>query len=215
MMYILENKIPVPAQSNDDYGQWFNTPGNRRVAETTVGDSVVSTVFLGIDHRFGETHQPQFFETMIFGGVRHEEMYRYATWDEAEAGHWGVVELLRYERAKKLRTQGLKYFQIAERIGVSRGSVSYLINKNFEPSVKLYTKYSLTFGELETVKLLALGHSNYVIGDLLKVSCKTIESRIQRIYRKLGIENNRYICKRNVAANMLREYFDLVTELSQ
>jgi hypothetical protein len=95
MMYILENKIPVPAQSNQHYSQWFNTPGNRRVAETIVGDYIVSTVFLGIDHRFSDKGKPQFFETRIFGGVRHEEMYRYATWDEAEAGHRRIVELLR------------------------------------------------------------------------------------------------------------------------
>jgi hypothetical protein len=53
----------------------------------------VSTVFLGIDHSFG-FHKPLWFETMIFGGKRDGEQYRYETWEEAEANHWKLVKKL-------------------------------------------------------------------------------------------------------------------------
>jgi hypothetical protein len=52
----------------------------------------VSTVFLGLDHSFGEG-PPQLFETMIFGGEHDEYQERYSTWDEAEAGHKKACKL--------------------------------------------------------------------------------------------------------------------------
>ena len=68
---------------------------DRVVGKTTIGDAEVSTVFLGMDHRFGEG-PPLLFETMIFGGEHDEEMWRYSTWDEAKAGHSHVVSLLEH-----------------------------------------------------------------------------------------------------------------------
>ena len=67
---------------------------DRIVAQENVGEVRVSTVFLGIDHNFGEG-EPLLFETMIFGGERDEEQYRYATWDEAEKNHKTIVEELK------------------------------------------------------------------------------------------------------------------------
>lgn len=52
----------------------------------------VSTVFLGIDHNFGDG-APLLFETMIFGGKHNEYQRRYATWTEAEAGHKHAVSI--------------------------------------------------------------------------------------------------------------------------
>lgn len=54
----------------------------------------VSTVFLGLDHGFGGG-VPILFETMIFGGKHDERMFRYATWAEAERGHWQACKLAR------------------------------------------------------------------------------------------------------------------------
>lgn len=53
----------------------------------------VSTVFLGLDHSFGEG-PPVLFETMVFGGKHNEEQWRYCTWDQAEVGHRQVVALV-------------------------------------------------------------------------------------------------------------------------
>ena len=69
--------------------------GDRHVAKTEVGDASVSTVFLVIDHQFGDG-PPILFETMVFGGDRADEnQWRYLTWDEAAAGHDAVVSALR------------------------------------------------------------------------------------------------------------------------
>jgi hypothetical protein len=66
----------------------------RRVAWTEIDDGFVSTVWLGLDHGFGEG-PPLIFETMI---VRRGEWLdfceRYATEDEAIAGHATALEWL-------------------------------------------------------------------------------------------------------------------------
>jgi hypothetical protein len=56
-------------------------------------DVTVSTVFLGLDHNWGDG-PPILFETMIFGGERDEYQERYSTWGEAEEGHQRAIELV-------------------------------------------------------------------------------------------------------------------------
>jgi hypothetical protein len=80
----------------------------RRVARTQIGPEVhVSTVFLGLDHQHGVGGPPILFETMIFG-LEEEEDYqeRYATWDEAEAGHARAVDYARAALAQRSGTPG-------------------------------------------------------------------------------------------------------------
>jgi hypothetical protein len=89
--YILdENGSPIRA-SLWDWAFWFETH-SRRVAETTVDDVWISTVFLGLDHSWGEG-PPLIFETMVFGEhcALHGEMDRYTTWKQAEEGHAAMV----------------------------------------------------------------------------------------------------------------------------
>lgn len=57
-----------------------------------VGEILVSTVFLGLDHNFGGKGPPVLFETMVFGGPLDEEQERYCTREEALAGHAAMVE---------------------------------------------------------------------------------------------------------------------------
>ena len=95
--YILDGKTPVVCDDLDEFGRWFATDNDkRRVAETTIGDYWVSTVFLGFDHNWGDG-APVLFETMIFpsGIMGAEYQERYCTWDEAEAGHQRAVEYMR------------------------------------------------------------------------------------------------------------------------
>ncbi len=56
----------------------------------------VSTVFLVINHQYGDG-PPLIFETMIFihGSSHDEYMQRYSTEDEAVAGHRYIVDTLR------------------------------------------------------------------------------------------------------------------------
>ncbi len=84
--YILEGKKPKLVEDMVEWGIWFES-AKRHVAETTLPNGVsVSTVFLGLDHSFGDG-EPILFETMIFGGKHGDYQERYSTWEEAEAGH--------------------------------------------------------------------------------------------------------------------------------
>ena len=92
--YILEGRQPKPVADVLVWAQWFEST-NRVVAQTQVGELWVSTVFLGLDHSFGHG-PPVLFETMVFRGRdgAGEDMWRYSTYDEAEAGHAKVVRRL-------------------------------------------------------------------------------------------------------------------------
>lgn len=91
--YVLDGKVPVREPNLMVWGVWMEVV-DRHVGWTRLEDGrVVSTVFLGLDHAFG-CGPPVLFETMVRlpeGGWK-DVCERYTTWDEAEAGHWAVVE---------------------------------------------------------------------------------------------------------------------------
>lgn len=91
--YILDGKTPVVVPTLDAWGEWMQT-ANRRVNLTAVEPGVeVITSFLGMDHAW-DGGPPLLFETMVFGGPHDGEQWRYSTWDEAEAGHQKVVDMV-------------------------------------------------------------------------------------------------------------------------
>ena len=72
--------------------EWSQKVGEqKRIAHTQIGDVSVSTIFLGMDHSFGDG-QGLFFETMVFGGPLDEDMDRYATREMAIKGHAAMVK---------------------------------------------------------------------------------------------------------------------------
>lgn len=88
--YILQGHTPV-AVPMQQWASWLEADvRHRRIAATSVGGSWVSTVFLGLDHNFGEG-PPLLFETMVFEGPLDQRMQRYSTWEEAERGHYEMV----------------------------------------------------------------------------------------------------------------------------
>lgn len=90
--FILEDRQAIPAAVMT-WAIWLERSDNGRiVAKTQVGDSEISTVFLGLDHQFIVGGPPLIFETMVFGGLLDGEEERYSTWEQAEAGHKDVVE---------------------------------------------------------------------------------------------------------------------------
>ena len=121
--YILDGKTPVEEPDLIKWGKWFEEHDNRRVAVTYIPESIIlgwisgllallgrlcrrprkqrdceimiSTVFLGIDHRFGDEGEPILFETMIFGGEHDEYQIRCSTWEQAEANHEIAVRKVR------------------------------------------------------------------------------------------------------------------------
>lgn len=54
----------------------------------------MSTVFLGIDHAFGDG-PPLLYETLVFCGALDDEMERSSTREDAIAGHHAMVERVR------------------------------------------------------------------------------------------------------------------------
>lgn len=81
----------------DDVMAWaalYEVDDYRRVAFDEVGDAAVSTVWVGLDMRFWPGSPPMIFETMIFGGDHDGAQWRWATEEQARAGHQRVVQRL-------------------------------------------------------------------------------------------------------------------------
>jgi hypothetical protein len=92
--YILVNGKPTEEPDFIKFGRWFET-ADRKVDYTKVEGHVVSTVFLGIDHGFGEG-KPVLFETMIFGDGEYDQFgWRWHTMGEAKNGHHAIVDALK------------------------------------------------------------------------------------------------------------------------
>jgi hypothetical protein len=97
--YILDGKTLVPV-SKDEWADWFGTnPSERRVGRDEVGNLLVSTVFLGLNHRqhWDGKGPPLLFETMVLGRDWIEVWCeRTSTWDEAAESHKrGIAEAIR------------------------------------------------------------------------------------------------------------------------
>jgi transcriptional regulator len=94
LYYTLKNKKVVPC---DDAIEWAKSLTKTKiiVKQETINGDYISTVFLGIDHGWGE--ELLVFETMIFS--EHEEISeyqkRYSTWEQAEVGHKEAVDLVK------------------------------------------------------------------------------------------------------------------------
>jgi hypothetical protein len=106
--YVLVGRTPI-AVNLLTWARWLEKAENRRIAYTVVNDDprvTVSTIFLGLDHNFGQSDEPVLFETvafvpvdqMILGRLYHSgthEQRRYCTYAQAEAGHAEVCAQMR------------------------------------------------------------------------------------------------------------------------
>ena len=81
--------------SRSEWTALFEDLDARQVAQTELDGARVSTVWLGLDHRFGGDGPPLIYETMIFGGPFDEQAWRWPNRDAALAGHDQAVELAR------------------------------------------------------------------------------------------------------------------------
>ncbi len=78
------------------YGEWSELAnGDRRVSKTTGDAYRVSTVYVGLEYGDNDKGRPLIYETMVFPNNSRSEVdcRRYATREEAEAGHSELVEL--------------------------------------------------------------------------------------------------------------------------
>src|SRR5260221_8396490 len=88
-----------PVKSFQEWAQWMEN-ASRHICYDEVSGFIVSTVFLGVNHRFYVKGKPLWFETMVFrqdaAGLRKPTQdygqFRYSTIEEARAGHKAAVE---------------------------------------------------------------------------------------------------------------------------
>ncbi len=109
--YILIGHEVLQVDDVLDFARWFET-AERRVRVSQVGPYCVSTVFLGLDHRFGGNGPPVLFETMVyiampdeirlpFNNVIHldhsflDHQLRCCTWGEAEVQHREMIDVVK------------------------------------------------------------------------------------------------------------------------
>ncbi len=96
-MYILVDHIPVRTNNFKEWNDYFDFT-DRVVKKEKIATGIeVSTVFLGIDHRFGKG-TPLVFETMIFSYNPKDDLDGYktrcSTWEEAEEMHKVACKLV-------------------------------------------------------------------------------------------------------------------------
>ncbi len=106
-----ENGEPKVCDNLMEWANWFETT-DRHIAKNDIGAPAwkfwlgkilkikrwepiyISTVFLGLDHSFGEG-PPLLFETMVFGGEHDQDQRRYSTKKDAIEGHEEIVKMCR------------------------------------------------------------------------------------------------------------------------
>ncbi len=95
--YILDaNNKPIYCKALLLWAEFMKKADVRTVAKTRIKEVEISTVFLGLDHNYlSPDGPPILYETMVFGGEHDQDMERYATREEAEAGHKRMVEKLK------------------------------------------------------------------------------------------------------------------------
>ena len=82
------------------WAMWFERHGNRILQQDTIGDVLVSTVFLALDADLLGLGPPLLWETMIFRGGGEFDSYqqRYHSQEAALKGHAEAVAMVRSKR---------------------------------------------------------------------------------------------------------------------
>jgi hypothetical protein len=101
--YVLDENHHTVEVGMKEWARSLEVTSNRIVDYTEIASEThVSTVFLGIDHRFFGQGPPILFETMIFGGPLDGSQWRYSSWDDAQAGHKAAVRKAREAIGQKV-----------------------------------------------------------------------------------------------------------------
>lgn len=96
VFYIIgDDGAVITTSSVKEWVKWFETH-DRTIALDKLPTCEVSTIFLGIDHAFGEGPSI-LWETMVFGGKLDGERLRYTSERAALAGHHEMVDRCRRE----------------------------------------------------------------------------------------------------------------------
>jgi hypothetical protein len=90
--YVLDKDgQPVECFDTVTWGMWMQQANEERmVARDEANGIEVSTVFLGLDHRYTMSGDPVLWETMVFG-LEDEIQMRYTSREDALEGHARMV----------------------------------------------------------------------------------------------------------------------------
>lgn len=112
-LYVLHGHKPVLVRDTLTWARQFGGLENQVALDVIPAmpcPVTISTVFLGIDHNHSGKGPPRLFETMVFAAAEDQAgpdssdygppdiadtFGRYATWEEAEAGHAAIVMRVR------------------------------------------------------------------------------------------------------------------------
>jgi hypothetical protein len=104
MWYTLDkDNNPIKASTNE-YLEWIEkNPLKKVVAQDTIKEIFISTVFLGLDHAFPmNSNKPVLWETMIFRGEHDQYQERYVSHEDAVAGHEFALIMVKRSLNKKV-----------------------------------------------------------------------------------------------------------------
>ena len=105
--YVLDKDgEPIEEKDLETWAKWLEETfrdNGRVVKQEHIGDCMVSTVFLGLDHNWGDG-PPVLWETMIFGGRLDQRQTRCAgSREQAEAMHQRMVKLVKEKQHGNVR----------------------------------------------------------------------------------------------------------------
>lgn len=88
--------------SVEEYGELTRQQDYKILKQTHLDSGIwISTVWLGLDHNYGDQGPPLIFETMVFESLHNwgsdVDVQRYSTEDEALKGHDELCELYENE----------------------------------------------------------------------------------------------------------------------
>lgn len=92
--YVLDAERNVVPADVLTWAAFFENDDNRQVAIDYPNNVCVSTVFNGLplaSELLTQPAHPLLFETRVFGGLLDGEVRRYASWNEAVAGHAAIL----------------------------------------------------------------------------------------------------------------------------
>lgn len=103
--YLLDHEKKPYKVSLDESYKLYENPDMKITKQDLINDHIrVSTVFLGMDHRFYwiETdNEPVLWETMIFGGEHDGYQQRYTSHEDALAGHAAAIAMVKKDSKNK------------------------------------------------------------------------------------------------------------------
>lgn len=92
--YILDDLGRAVPSDAKTWAAWMEKQ-NHVLEQTELGEALVSTIFLGLDHNHSGHGPPLLWETRVFGGALDGEQARYSTREQAELGHAAMVDRVR------------------------------------------------------------------------------------------------------------------------